>query len=121
MFIANFRVIVLLSITAVLCNSNICKAGVWSDGRQEVKHIIWRPGFHGFYVDSSNFHNPQGCSNSSAKLYLLSPSFENQAPEDVQRLYSMMLTAFAMGKPLHVWLDGCHNGYPQFTGLQINP
>lgn len=90
----------------------------WTDGNQVIRAVIWKPGYHGFYVESSIFHdpNPSPCGSPSP-LYLMDSSLSEK---ETDRLYSMMLTAVSTGKRLHVWVNGCQSGYPTFSGLQVN-
>jgi len=96
-------------------------AAQWTNGNQSVKAVIWRTNYHGFYVDSNNFHDPQGCGTSSTEsMYLFSKDFEDSNIKLTDRLYSMILTASSTQKKLHVWVDGCVGQYPKIIGLQLN-
>ena len=93
-------------------------ADEWTNGKQIISNIIWKPGYHGFYVDPVTYHEPNGC-NGKSNLYVIDPAITNE--KEIDRLYSMILLAFSTGKPVHVWLTGCHyTTIPKFTGLQIN-
>jgi hypothetical protein len=88
----------------------------WTNGKQEIKHIIWKPGYHGFYVKPSTYHDINNCGDKS-NLYLIDSSVTEK---EVDRLYSMILVAFSSGKKVHLWLSGCQGRFPIFTGLQVN-
>ncbi|TQV85841.1 hypothetical protein [Aliikangiella coralliicola] len=106
----------------LLVLSSDCFAGTWTNGQQLVKHVIWRPGYHGFYVDSSKFHDPEGCrTTGTANMYLIDQTWETQNEKTVDRLYSAILLAFSTGKKVHVFVDGCIGQIPKMTGIQINP
>lgn len=91
---------------------------VWTSGSQTISAIMWKPGYHGFYVHAGTFENPHSCSITSG-LYLLDPAIEANAAE-TNRLLALLTTAMAQGKTLHIWIDGCHQGMPSFSGVQIN-
>ena len=103
------------------CITSLADASSWTNGEQLVDATIWRPGYHGFYVKTANFHDPQGCrTNSSQNMYLFDLAFEAAEEKTVDRLYSMILTAQTTGKKLHVFVDGCVGQFPRITGLQVN-
>ena len=107
---------ILMMILGLFAVSLKLNAGeVWTNGEQVIKHVMWKPGYKGFYVDSSTYNNPQSCSNKN--LYLIDESLPK---EDIDKLYAMMLLAYSNGDKVHLWLSGCHKGWPKFTGLQIN-
>ena len=110
-----------LSILILLFVQQSSFAAQWTNGKQTVTSVIWRTNYHGFYVDSNNFHDPQGCrTNSTENLYLFSKDFEDSNVKLTDRLYSMILTASTTQKKLHVWVDGCVGQYPKIIGLQLN-
>jgi hypothetical protein len=88
----------------------------WSNGQQIVKHIIWKPGYHGFYVDSSLYQDINSCG-STGNLYILDSTLTEK---EVDRLYSLILLAFSSNKKVHLWFSGCKGKTPTFTGLQVN-
>lgn len=98
-------------------------AGIWTNGQQKISAIIWRPNYHGFYVEPSTFHDPEGCEGTGANnLYEIKPEVEQDA-KTTDRLYAMLMSAMVSNKRIHVWVDGCdinHTNAPNFTGLQIN-
>lgn len=111
-----------LCVSALLmCLSSLACAASWTNGNQMVDATIWRPGYHGFYTTAQNFHDAEGCNPAQNQyMYLFDPTFESTDPKTVDRLYSMILTAQSTGKKLHVFVDGCLNGFPKITGLQLN-
>jgi len=106
------RLIALLVASLVAAQSS---AAVWTNGSQTVANIIWVPGAQGFYAGA--FHDPENCGGTAQRLYLFDPAMEEKT---VDRLYAMILTAAAMGKPLHVWVEGCIGSVPKVKGLQLN-
>jgi hypothetical protein len=94
-------------------------SGIWTNGLQKISAIIWKPGYHGFYVESGTFDNPQSCPGTGSNLYLFASATE-QDTVLANRLYALILSAQAQGKTLYVFVDGCLNDAPQFTGLQLN-
>jgi len=90
-------------------------SATWTNGTQDIQHIMWAPPGYGFYVTGSTYHDPESCG--PGKLYLVNPALSDK---EIDRLYSMLLTAFTTGKKIHVWVDGCKQGKPKFSGLQIN-
>ena len=88
----------------------------WSNGSQTVNNIIWRPGYKGFYVPPSTYQDVNNCGDTT-NLYVVDTTLSEK---EIDRLYSIILTAFTTGKKLHLWLDGCQGKIPKFTGLQIN-
>lgn len=111
----------IFAVTLLICASGLAEAATWTNGNQTVDATIWRPGYHGFYVASQNFHDPEGCSSPPTQfMYLFDPAFESSDPKTTDRLYSMILTARSTGKKLHVFVDGCLGGFPKITGLQLN-
>lgn len=93
----------------------------WTNGNQAVEATIWRTGYHGFYVTSSNYHDPEGCTTTkNGNMYLFSPEFEISNEKLTDRLFSIILTAQTSGKKLHVFVEGCVGQYPKITGLQLN-
>jgi len=111
--IVKMKKLILLFI--ILCTP-LLSAGTWSSGDKLVRAVMWKPGVHGFYVDKSVFQDPNGCGDNTG-LYLVDGTLSEK---EVDRLYSMILSAFSTGKKLHVWLEGCQGKFPTFTGLQIN-
>jgi hypothetical protein len=111
----------ILIVIVLSCVSSLASAAAWTNGEQVVDATIWRPGYHGFYVTAANFHDPQACRTASAEnIYLFDPAFEASEEKTTDRLFSMVLTAQASGKKLHVFVDGCVGQYPKITGLQMN-
>jgi hypothetical protein len=109
----------LMVFSALLLATASSNAATWTNGTQIVENIIWRPGYHGFYVSSSTYHDPESCGSGGggSRLYLIDPSVDEKT---VDRLYAMLMTAFAAGKTVYVWVDGCTDSIPKFTGLQVN-
>lgn len=93
-------------------------AATWTDGTQVVENIMWKPGYHGFYVSAQTYDDPQSCGGTT-RLYLIEATTDEKTQD---RLYAMLLTAFSTGKTIYIWVDGCEAGVlaPKFTGLQIN-
>src|SRR5262249_34719906 len=91
---------------------------VWTNGNQKISAIIWRPGYHGFYVENGTFHDPPAC-RTPTPLYLIEPTTE-QGVVLANRLFGMIMSAMAQGKTLYVVVDGCQGNIPQLTGLQVN-
>jgi hypothetical protein len=107
------RLVALLTLSLAFASSH---AATWTNGTQVVENIIWKPGYHGFYASSSTYHDPEGCGGGS-RLYLIDSSVDEKT---VDRLYAMLMTAFAAGKTVYVWVEGCSGSMPKFTGLQVN-
>lgn len=104
----------LLAATTTLANAG------WTDGNQIISDTIWRPDFHGFYVQGGTFHNPGNCIPPSAQsLYLFDPTDEAADPKLIDRLFAMILMAHASKKKVYVYVDGCVGGYPRIRGLQV--
>jgi hypothetical protein len=89
----------------------------WTDGTQIISAVIWKPTHKGFYVETKTFQDVTGPSCGTQNLYLIDPAVTEK---EVNRLYSMILTAYATGDKVHVWMSGCDRTYVKFTGLQIN-
>ena len=106
----------LLLIFLLVFPISVFSATSWTNGKQVIKHIIWKPNYHGFYVDSATYHDPNSCGDTS-NLYLIDSSLDEK---EVNRLYSMMLVAFSSGKKVHLWVTGCRTKFPTFNGLQVN-
>jgi hypothetical protein len=104
--------------TLLLCGQ-ASAAGVWTNGQQLIGALMWKPGAHGFYVKAGTYDNPAGCSNNTSNLYLLDPAIEADVAT-TNRLLAMISLALAQEKTVFVWVDGCQNGSPVFTGLQVN-
>lgn len=109
-----FRMLI-LAILSCISFSSFSMAG-WSNGQQVIKHIIWRPDYHGFYVDSSLYQDINSCGGTSS-LYLIDSTLTEK---EVDRLYSLILLAFSSNNKVHLWFSGCQGKIPIFTGLQVN-
>ena len=111
--------IIAACITLLACAQ--AHAAAWTNGQQIIGNIIWKPGYHGLYVKPGTYHdpNPSPCPNASSNLYLLDPGVE-QDVQTTNRLIAFISLAMAQGKTLYLWVDGCQNGSPNFTGVQIN-
>jgi hypothetical protein len=94
-------------------------AATWTNGIQKISAIIWIPGYHGFYVESGTFHDPQACGGTASMLYLLDPATEQDATL-TNRLFALIMSAQAQGKTVYVYVNGCTNSMPLFIGLQVN-
>lgn len=106
-----------LFLVLLLLQVGSARAGIWTDGTQIVTNVIWVPDFHGFYVPSTNFQNPQGCTIEHQNLYLFDSTLDDKT---VDRLYAQLLLALSTQRTVYVWLDGCQSGTPKVKGLQIN-
>jgi hypothetical protein len=118
----NYKAFITSTLLLLLCfQSASVAAATWTNGDQEVQAVIWRPGYHGFYVSPVNFHDPENCrANATEHMYLFSPAFETENVELMNRLYSLILISHSTKKKLHVFVDGCEGHYPRITGLQLN-
>src|SRR5262245_31849679 len=77
-----------LTIGAALIDSRAAFASpVWTNGQQRISAIIWRPGYHGFYVTGATFDNPQTCPIAGSNLYLVDPATEAD-PTATNRLFA---------------------------------
>ena len=58
----------------------------------------------GLYIyGGATYANPDGCaSNTYIKIV-------GASPEELERMYSMLLTSIASGKSVTVWVNGCVN------------
>lgn len=105
---------------ASLFMSQWVSAAGWTNGNLEIKAIIWRPGFHGFYVETNTFDNPQNCSGGTQTyLYLFDSATEADA-ETMNRLYTLITTAMLTDKKINAYVDGCQSELPLVTGIQLN-
>jgi len=94
--------------------------GTWTNGQQVITNIIWRPNYHGFYVAGGTYHDPQGCSGSTANtLYVFDAATEADS-QTMDRLFTLLTTALVTEKRVHVFVDGCRGVLPVVTGLQLN-
>jgi hypothetical protein len=111
----------ILLVALLVIISSASTAGQWT-GRVSISNIIWKPSSHGFYVHSPLI-DPEGCDaagNSENRLYLLDSDLENQEPEAIERLFSMLLDAKINERTVNVWVEGCDGLKPIFSGLQLN-
>jgi hypothetical protein len=92
---------------------------MWTNGLQRISAIIWIQNYHGFYVESGTFHDPQACGNTTSMLYVIDPTTE-QDTTTTNRLFALVMSAQAQGKTVYVYVSGCSNSTPVFSGLQLN-
>lgn len=107
----------------VLLLAGICLSATaekWTNGNLLVKNIIWRPGYHGFYVEHTTYHDPDNCSTGPKQyLYVFDAATEADA-KTMDRLFTLLTTAMVSNKRIHAFVKGCRGGFPVVTGLQLN-
>ena len=92
----------------------------WTNGNLLIKHIIWRPDYHGFYVEPTTYHDPDNCSTGPKQyLYVFDAATEADA-KTMDRLFTLMTTAMVSNKRIHAFVNGCRGELPLVTGLQLN-
>ena len=106
----------LVFIFFILTSITAFSATTWTNGQQIIKHIIWKPSYHGFYVAPETYHDPNTCGDTT-NLYLIDNALNEK---EVDRLYAMLLLGFSSKKTMTIWVNGCRGKYPTFSGLQIN-
>ena len=96
--------------------SNTAFAGTWTNGNLKVKNVIWIPSVKGIYVSPSLFHDPQNC-NGTENLYAIDPTLTDS---EINQILSITLSAKALDKPIHLWVEGCLGTRPKVKGIQLN-
>lgn len=110
--------IILLLLLASTCLS--ATADQWTNGDLLIKHIIWKPGYHGFYVDPATYHDPDNCTTGPKQyLYLFDATTEADT-KTMDRLFTLMTTAMISNKRIHAFVNGCRGEHPVVSGLQLN-
>lgn len=103
-----------------ICSFNAVSAETWTNGKQLISNIIWRPSHHGFYVKPETYHDPQTCASSNiASLYVFHPEIEADEP-NMNKLFALISLAMASNKTIYVLVDGCRGNLPLIKGIQVN-
>ena len=105
----------------LVCVSSLSAAEQWTNGNIQITNIIWRPGYHGVYVSSDTFHDPEGCSSQGTPqpLYVFDAATEADE-QTMNRLFTLITTAMIADKRVHLFVNGCRDVLPIITGVQLN-